>query len=68
MSSYLFIVKFELPLVIQAFLGQASTSGWVFVTDNQNAKYKYTYKICLTYLKSHLQFVLQEYFVFVFSN
>lgn len=29
MSSYLFIVKSELPLVIQAFLGQTSSSGWV---------------------------------------
>lgn len=29
MSSYLFIVKSELPLVIQAFLGQTSTSEWV---------------------------------------
>ncbi|TNN30005.1 Sodium-coupled neutral amino acid transporter 3 [Liparis tanakae] len=27
MSSYLFIVKSELPLVIQAFLGQTSSSG-----------------------------------------
>lgn len=26
MSSYLFIVKYELPLVIQAFLGQTSAS------------------------------------------
>lgn len=29
MSSYLFIVKSELPLVIQAFLGQTSSSEWV---------------------------------------
>ncbi|XP_030639839.1 sodium-coupled neutral amino acid transporter 5b [Chanos chanos] len=31
MSSYLFIVKYELPLVIQTFLGQESSSGeWYF--------------------------------------
>ncbi len=29
MSSYLFIVKSELPLVIQAFLGHTFSSGWV---------------------------------------
>lgn len=31
MSSYLFIVKSELPLVIQAFLGKQENTGWVLV-------------------------------------
>ncbi|CAL8324145.1 unnamed protein product [Merluccius merluccius] len=34
MSSYLFIVKYELPLVIQAFLGQASSSGDWYMNGN----------------------------------
>ncbi|CAJ1055215.1 sodium-coupled neutral amino acid transporter 3-like [Xyrichtys novacula] len=34
MSSYLFIVKSELPLVIQAFLGQTSTSNDWFMNGN----------------------------------
>uniref|UniRef100_A0AAQ4PCS6 Amino acid transporter transmembrane domain-containing protein n=1 Tax=Gasterosteus aculeatus aculeatus TaxID=481459 RepID=A0AAQ4PCS6_GASAC len=34
MSSYLFIVKSELPLVIQAFLGQTSSSGEWFMNGN----------------------------------
>ncbi|KAM3872468.1 sodium-coupled neutral amino acid transporter 5b [Diretmus argenteus] len=34
MSSYLFIVKSELPLVIQAFLGQQSSSGEWFMNGN----------------------------------
>ncbi|KAG7224305.1 hypothetical protein INR49_000548, partial [Caranx melampygus] len=34
MSSYLFIVKYELPLVIQAFLGQTSTSDDWFMNGN----------------------------------
>ncbi|KAM3617133.1 uncharacterized protein V6R79_002567 [Siganus canaliculatus] len=34
MSSYLFIVKSELPLVIQAFLGQTSTSDDWFMNGN----------------------------------
>uniref|UniRef100_A0A668ABD1 Solute carrier family 38 member 5b n=1 Tax=Myripristis murdjan TaxID=586833 RepID=A0A668ABD1_9TELE len=34
MSSYLFIVKYELPLVIQAFLGQTSTSEDWFMNGN----------------------------------
>uniref|UniRef100_A0A8C3G811 Amino acid transporter transmembrane domain-containing protein n=1 Tax=Cyclopterus lumpus TaxID=8103 RepID=A0A8C3G811_CYCLU len=34
MSSYLFIVKSELPLVIQAFLGQTSSSGDWFMNGN----------------------------------
>ncbi|XP_056278062.1 sodium-coupled neutral amino acid transporter 3-like isoform X4 [Pseudoliparis swirei] len=34
MSSYLFIVKSELPLVIQAFLGQTSNSGDWFMNGN----------------------------------
>lgn len=34
MSSYLFIVKYELPLVIQAFLGQTSSSGDWFMNGN----------------------------------
>uniref|UniRef100_A0A7N6BNU9 Amino acid transporter transmembrane domain-containing protein n=1 Tax=Anabas testudineus TaxID=64144 RepID=A0A7N6BNU9_ANATE len=34
MSSYLFIVKYELPLVIQAFLGQTSSSDEWFMNGN----------------------------------
>uniref|UniRef100_A0A8C9WPC8 Solute carrier family 38 member 5b n=1 Tax=Scleropages formosus TaxID=113540 RepID=A0A8C9WPC8_SCLFO len=35
MSTYLFIVKYELPLVIQAFLGQHTSSGeWYFNGNN----------------------------------
>ncbi|XP_030589244.1 sodium-coupled neutral amino acid transporter 5b isoform X2 [Archocentrus centrarchus] len=34
MSSYLFIVKYELPLVIQAFLGQTSSSDDWFMNGN----------------------------------
>ncbi|XP_071331248.1 sodium-coupled neutral amino acid transporter 3-like isoform X2 [Trachinotus anak] len=34
MSSYLFIVKYELPLVIQAFLGQTSTTDDWFMNGN----------------------------------
>ncbi|KAK2898080.1 sodium-coupled neutral amino acid transporter 5b [Channa argus] len=34
MSSYLFIVKYELPLVIQAFLGQTSNSDDWFMNGN----------------------------------
>ncbi|CAL8254780.1 unnamed protein product [Arctogadus glacialis] len=34
MSSYLFIVKFELPLVIQAFLGQTSSSEEWYMNGN----------------------------------
>uniref|UniRef100_A0A3Q1BID4 Amino acid transporter transmembrane domain-containing protein n=1 Tax=Amphiprion ocellaris TaxID=80972 RepID=A0A3Q1BID4_AMPOC len=34
MSSYLFIVKYELPLVIQAFLGQTSSSEQWFMNGN----------------------------------
>ncbi|XP_041858975.1 sodium-coupled neutral amino acid transporter 5b [Melanotaenia boesemani] len=34
MSSYLFIVKYELPLVIQTFLGQTSTSEEWFMNGN----------------------------------
>ncbi|KAG7273372.1 hypothetical protein CRUP_022915 [Coryphaenoides rupestris] len=34
MSSYLFIVKYELPLVIQAFLGQTSSSGDWYMNGN----------------------------------
>ncbi|KAM4611076.1 sodium-coupled neutral amino acid transporter 5b [Polymixia lowei] len=34
MSSYLFIVKYELPLVIQAFLGQTSSSEEWFMNGN----------------------------------
>lgn len=34
MSSYLFIVKFELPLVIQAFLGQTTSSEDWFMNGN----------------------------------
>uniref|UniRef100_A0AAY4DR76 Amino acid transporter transmembrane domain-containing protein n=1 Tax=Denticeps clupeoides TaxID=299321 RepID=A0AAY4DR76_9TELE len=34
MSSYLFIVKYELPLVIQAFLGKHSISGEWFLNGN----------------------------------
>ncbi|XP_029975042.1 sodium-coupled neutral amino acid transporter 3-like [Salarias fasciatus] len=34
MSSYLFIVKYELPLVIQAFLGQTTTSDDWFMNGN----------------------------------
>ncbi|KAK5862995.1 hypothetical protein PBY51_000058 [Eleginops maclovinus] len=34
MSSYLFIVKSELPLVIQAFLGQTSSSGEWYMNGN----------------------------------
>ncbi|XP_037553216.1 sodium-coupled neutral amino acid transporter 3 [Nematolebias whitei] len=34
MSSYLFIVKYELPLVIQAFLGQTSASENWFMNGN----------------------------------
>lgn len=29
MSSYLYIVKYEFPLVIQAFLKDSNISGWV---------------------------------------
>lgn len=32
MSSYLFIVKYELPEVIRAFLGLEESSGWVMAT------------------------------------
>lgn len=31
MSSYLFIVKYELPEVIRAFLALEENSGWVYV-------------------------------------
>uniref|UniRef100_A0A8C7GI01 Solute carrier family 38 member 5b n=1 Tax=Oncorhynchus kisutch TaxID=8019 RepID=A0A8C7GI01_ONCKI len=34
MSSYLFIVKYELPLVIQAFLGLSSNTGEWFLNGN----------------------------------
>ncbi|XP_029466784.1 sodium-coupled neutral amino acid transporter 5 [Rhinatrema bivittatum] len=34
MSSYLFIIKYELPLVIQAFLGQTETTGEWFLKGN----------------------------------
>ncbi|XP_035244722.1 sodium-coupled neutral amino acid transporter 3-like [Anguilla anguilla] len=34
MSSYLFIVKYELPLVIQAFLGKQSNTGEWFLEGN----------------------------------
>ncbi|KAG9328682.1 hypothetical protein JZ751_019952 [Albula glossodonta] len=34
MSSYLFIVKYELPLVIQAFLGKSTSSGEWYLQGN----------------------------------
>lgn len=42
MSSYLYIVKYEFPLVIQAFLGIDKPSGWV------------TYSMFFTYYNSNI--------------
>ncbi|KAK7878459.1 hypothetical protein WMY93_030996 [Mugilogobius chulae] len=54
MSSYLFIVKSELPLVIQAFLGKRRTQGYLGYTSGFSLSCMVFFLICVIYKKFNI--------------
>lgn len=60
MSSYLFIVKYELPEVIRAFLGLEENSGWVSVEITARHNFDSMWYSRLTWVLS-LQWMVHEW-------